>query len=44
MRNKVMNKENYFKRIEYCQGNGLALFSASVVMAVYHDSRVFRMQ
>ena len=37
-----MNKENYFKRIEYCRSNGLALLSASVVMAVCHDSRVFR--
>ena len=39
-----MNKENYFKRsrIEYCRGNDLALLSASVVMAVCHDSRVFR--
>ena len=48
MRNKVarkknlINKENYFKRIEYCRGNDLALLSASVVMAVCHDSRVFR--
>ena len=37
----LMIKENYFKRIEYCGGNDLALLSASVVMAVCHDSRVF---
>ena len=31
-----------FKRIKYCLGNGLELLSASVVIAVCHDSRVFR--
>ena len=42
-RENLMIKENYFKRIEYCGGNNdLALLSASVVMAVCHDSRVFR--
>jgi len=38
----LMIGENCFKRIEYCGGNDLALLSASVVMAVCHDSRVFR--
>ena len=40
---KRLTKNVYcFKRIKYCLGNGLELFSASVVIAVCHDSRVLR--
>ena len=35
---------NYFKRIEYCFGKGLELLSASLVLAVCQDSKVFRIR
>ena len=39
---KRLRNVHGLKRIKYCLGNGLELFSASVVMAVCHDSRVLR--
>ena len=39
--NKLITS-SYFKRIEYFLGNGRELLSSILVMAMCHDSRVFR--